>query len=114
MIKRIAVGSNPFLQNGNWLVGCGDAHKYVIVDPVNEIVKETVSTDDLSKVSLLFVVEPHQYRNGHVLLANWNGHSSDKNQPKVIELDENKNVVWTLEQTDPGINVSTVFSFREK
>lgn len=118
ILRRIAVGGNPFsvkvMRDGNWVVGCGDAHKYVIVDPVQQIVKDSITAADISKVSLLFVAEPHSCRNGNVMIANWNGHSKDKIQPQLVEIDSKKRVVWSLAPTEKDMKISAFFSFSEK
>jgi hypothetical protein len=118
VIRRVTVGGNPFsvklLPDGNWLVACGDAHKYVIADPNKQLVKETVSALDLTDVSLLFVAEILNYNNGNVLIANWNGHSKDKSQPKLVEINSKSRVVWKLAPIETITNISSVHSFTEK
>lgn len=117
VLKRVATGGNPFsvkiLENGFWLVSCGDAHKWVEIDPrLGEIVC-TVHSDSLAGASLLYVAEAIRYENGNTLVANWNGHSRDKSQPKLLEVDACHRVVWRLGQ-DKGItNISAVFPFWE-
>lgn len=116
VVRRIKVGGNPFsvkvMHNGNWIVGCGDAHKYVIVDPVQQIVKDSITTSDISGVSLLFVAEPHSYRNGNVMIANWNGHSKDKTQPQLVELDAKNRVVWSFASSEKDVKISAFYSFK--
>jgi hypothetical protein len=118
VIRRVEVGGNPFsvkvLQDGNWLVACGDAHKYVVADPEKQLVKKTISAGDLTDVSLLFVAEALNYDNGNVLIANWNGHSKDKSQPKLVEIDSKNQVVWKLAPNEAIANISAVYSFKEK
>jgi len=118
VIRRVTVGGNPFsvklLPDGNWLVACGDAHKLVVVDSEKQTVKQTIAAEDVSKVALLFVAEISNYPNGNVLISNWNGHSKNKNQPKLIELDYKSQVVWTLAPNDEITNISAVYSFRKK
>ena len=109
VIRRIVVGGNPFsvkvLRDGNWLVACGDSHKYVVVDPGKQQVKETISAKDINDVSLLFVAEPYCYKNGNVLIANWNGHSKDKSQPKLVEINSKNLVVWKLAPNEVITNI---------
>lgn len=118
VVRRIKVGGNPFsvkvLRDGNWLVACGDAHNYVVVDPGKQQVKETISAKDITDVSLLFVAEPYCYKNGNVLIANWNGHSKDKSQPKLVELNSKNLVVWKLAPNEVITNISAVYSFKER
>lgn len=118
IIRSVAVGGNPFsvklMHNGNWLVGCGDAHKFVMVDPVKCVVKQSVATDNVAGASLLFVAEPHSYRNGNVMIANWNGHSKDKTQPSILELDADNHIVWSLPSIDNNQKVSAFFPFKSK
>lgn len=117
-LRRVKTGGNPFtvklLRKGQWLVGCGDAHKWVEIDPRREIITRTLHSDSLPEMALLFVAEVHRYKNGNTLLANWNGHSKDKTQPKMIELNARNEVVWYLKQ-DKGIsNVSAIYPFKSK
>lgn len=115
VLRRVKTGGNPFcvkpLRKGHWLVGCGDAHKWVEIDLAKEIVTRTVHSDSLQGVSLLYVAEVHRYPNGNTLLANWNGHSRDKTQPKIVELDPQNRVVWCLKKDSGITNVSAIYPF---
>lgn len=117
ILKRVKAGGNLFsvklLRDEFWLVGCGDAHKWVEIDSRLGRVSRTVHSDSLSGISLLFVAEVCPYENGHVLVANWNGHSKDKMQPKLLEIDKQNRVVWQLGNTGEIVNVSAVFPFRK-
>lgn len=117
ILKRVKAGGNLFsvklLRDEFWLVGCGDAHKWVEIDFRLGRVSRTVHSDSLSGISLLFVAEVCPYENGHILVANWNGHSKDKMQPKLLEIDKQNRVVWQLENTGEIVNVSAVFPFRK-
>lgn len=117
VIRRVFVAGNPFsvkvMPDGKWLVACGDAHKYVIVDPVTLQVNDNGT--DIQKGILLFVAELHYYKNGHILIANWNGHSKDKAQPKLVEIDSKNSVVWELTASSiKEANISTVYPFRAR
>lgn len=117
ILKRVKAGGNLFsvklLRGGIWLVGCGDAHKWVEIDSRRETVVHTVHSDSLPGISLLFVAEVCPYANGHRLVANWNGHSGDKMQPRLLEVDERNRVVWQLGHTGEIGNISAVFPFRK-
>lgn len=116
--KQVKVGGNPFsvkiLQDGKWLVACGDAHRLVTVDPQKAMVVDSVGNSMVKPVSLLFVAESSPGLKGTTYIANWNGHSKDKTQPKIIEIDKNKKVIWSLAQNDQIANVSALYSFMEK
>ncbi len=117
ILKSIPTGGNPFsvkvLADGNWLVACGDGHKFVEVDPSKGQVVKTVSSEDIAGASLLFVAELIRYENGNTLIANWNGHTKDKTQPLLLEIDSSNQLVWRLPLRDDIKNISSVFSFYE-
>ena len=118
VLRKVIVGGNPFsvkvTPGGNWIIGCGDAHKFVIVDPLTQTVKDNVVSADFSMVSLLFVAEPHPYRNGNVMIANWNGHSKDKTQAQLVEIDSKNRIVWTLSNTEKDMKISAFYSFKSE
>lgn len=117
IINRAECGGNPFaiqiLPNGNWLVSCGDAHNFVEIDPAGKQIIRNVGDDDLPDISLLFVAELVRYKNGNTLISNWNGHSQDKSQPLLVEVDPDNRVVWTLPLHPDIVNISAVYSFKE-
>ena len=117
VINKVECGGNPFaiqiLKNGNWLVSCGGAHYFVEIAPESKQIVRKVGNDDLSNISLLFVAELVRYKNGNTLISNWNGHSQDKSQPLLIEVDPDNRVVWTLPLHPDIVNISAVYSFKE-
>lgn len=112
ILKSIKVGGNPFSvhksnQEGVYIVSCGDAGKVVFVDLGREKIVKTISTDDIKgDVKMLFVGEVKQLPNGNLLIANWNGHSKDKSQPKLFEIDSDNNLVSTLAHNEKIRNIS--------
>jgi hypothetical protein len=117
VIKSIPTGGNPFsvkvLDNGNWLVSCGDAHKLVEVDPTKEQVVKTISSDDIADAKLLFVAEAIRSSDGNTMIANWNGHSKDKSQPLLLEVNSSNQLVWSLPLRKDIKNISSVYRFYE-
>lgn len=117
IINQAQSGGNPFslrvLDNGNWLVACGDAHHFVEINPQNKQIIRKVGTDDIANVSLLFVAELIRYKNGNTLICNWNGHSPDKSQPLLLEVNPGNQVVWSLPSHPEILNISSVYSFKE-
>lgn len=117
IVNRAECGGNPFaiqiLPDGNWLVSCGDAHNFVEIDPAGKQIIRNVGDNDLPDISLLFVAELVRYKNGNTLISNWNGHSQDKSQPLLVEVDPDNRVVWTLPLHPDIVNISAVYSFQE-
>lgn len=118
LMRSVTVGGNPFsvkyINPETVMVSCGDAHKFVEVDLTQGKVTKEVTTAMLEGVSLLFVAELIRYPNGNTLIANWNGHSKDKTQPKMVEIDKDNRVVWQLDPAEGIGNISTAFSFVPK
>lgn len=112
-LKQLQIGGTLFsvkqLKSNRLLVACGDGHKWVEVDTRTWQVVRSVASDDIQGASLLFVAELYRYRNGRTLICNWNGHSKDKSQPKLIEVDRKNRVKWKL--IDNGVikNISAVY-----
>lgn len=115
LIRSIDVGGNPFsvkyIHPESVMVSCGDAHKFVEVNLTEGKITKEVTTNMVDGASLLFVAELIRYPNGNTLIANWNGHSKDKTQPKMVEIDENNRIVWSLEPVEGVGNISTIYSF---
>lgn len=117
IVNRIHCGGNPFairiLDNGNWLVSCGDGHNFVEIDPAAQQIVKNVGDDDVEDITLLFVAELVRYKNGNTLISNWNGHSKNKSQPLLVEINPDNQVVWALPLHPDIINISAVYSFQE-
>lgn len=113
ILYRIPVGGTPFmvkqLKKGNWLVACGDGHRWVEIDPAERKIIRAVSSGDLAGVSLLFVSELCRYKNGTTLVSNWHGHSKDKTQPKLMEVDKHNRIIWQLNDHEKITNISAVY-----
>jgi hypothetical protein len=118
VLRSVECGGTPFsvklIDKRNWLVYCGDSHAFVEIDPKKQQVIKRVETTDLKwSGSLLFVAELIRYKNGNTLIANWNGHSNDKSQPLLVEINTDNQVVWQLAPNPEITNISTVYSFFE-
>lgn len=113
ILFHIPVGGTPFmikqLKTGNWLVACGDGHRWIEINPTTRQILHAVASDDLAGVSLLFVAELYRHKNGTTLVSNWNGHSADKSQPKLLEVDKHNRIVWQLNDLGAVKNVSAVY-----
>lgn len=112
--RRIEVGGNPFsvkiLSSGNWLVSCGDGHKLAEVNPRTQETR-TIHSDDIPGADLLFVAEALPCENGNLLITNWPGHTSNQDQPRILEIDPEGKIVWELKSTpENGIGfISAVY-----
>lgn len=116
VIRRVKTQGNHFavtiLRNGNWLVACGDAHRIAEINPATGDEVRVVETKDVEGVDLLFVAEVLPLKNGNLLIANWPGHSRDKKQPRLLEINPAGKVVWQLKNTPEIGNISAVSLFK--
>lgn len=111
--NRIKVGGTPFslkpLDKNIWMVSGGDGHGWAEVDVDSWKIKRNVQSADVDNVDLLFVAEMQPLADGTKLLCNWNGHSADKSQSKLIQVDHQNNIVWRLPANKKITNISSVF-----
>ncbi len=91
-----AFGNSVFsavrLSNGNTLIGTGNGHSVLEVDPEKKIVWQ-VEQHDLSGITLAWVTRVDRLPNGNTLLGNC--HATEAN-PQFIEITRDKRVVWTF------------------
>ena len=80
------------LKNGNTLIGTGDGHRVIEVNPAGTIVW-SVEEKDLPGITLAWVTMVDRLVNGNTLIVNC--HGGEKN-PQIIEVDTKKNVVWSF------------------
>ena len=91
------------LPNGNTLIGCGDDHRVIEVDPQDQIVWE-VNRSDIPGNVLGFAAGVVRLANGNTVICNWSGHGGTaKDQPAVFEITPDKKVVW--EVRDPKLKL---------
>jgi len=84
------------LADGNTLVGTGNGHSVLEVNPAGEIVWK-VEQRDLPGIVLAWVTQVWRLPNGHTRFVNC--HAGPDN-PQIIEVDREKNVVWTFRDFD--------------
>ena len=87
-----AVFSAVRLANGNTLIGTGNGHSILEVTPGKEIVWK-VEQNDLPKITLAWVTTLHVLDNGNIVIGNCH---AGEGQPQLVEIDRDKNVVWSL------------------
>lgn len=96
------------LKNGNLLVACGDGHCYQELDRVTGNVVKHVGQQGVEGVAFQFVAEVVPVRKGGLLICNWSGHSSVKDQSSLVEIDADGKLVWALNGRHGFNLVSTV------
>jgi hypothetical protein len=79
------------IPNGNTLVGTGDGHSVLEVNPKGEIVWK-VEQDDLPGIKLAWVTRVERLPNGNTRFGNCH---AGPNMPFSIEVDPSKKVVWS-------------------
>lgn len=84
------------LPNGNTLIGCGDTHRVVEVDPAGRTVWE-IKEHDLPGHPLRFAAHVERLPNGNTLICNWGGHGFEGKQPLLVEVTREKQVVWQFD-----------------
>lgn len=91
-----AFGNSVFsavrLPNGHTLIGTGNGHSVLEVNPRKEIVWK-VEQNDLPGITLAWVTRVDRLPNGNTLIGNC--HAGPEN-PQYIEVTPNKTVVWTF------------------
>ena len=79
------------IANGNTLIGTGNGHSVLEVNPKGEIVWR-LEQDDLPGIKLAWVTRVERLPNGNTRLGNCH---AGPNMPLSIEVDAAKNVVWS-------------------
>ena len=80
------------LKNGNTLIGTGNGHGVIEVTPAGQNVW-SIFQNDLPGIQLAWVTSLQVLPSGNILIGNC--HAGPDN-PQLIEVDRQKNVVWTL------------------
>jgi len=86
------------LPNGNTLISCGDFNKdpkVIEVDPEGKIVWQVLK-NELPGITLKFMAGLQRLPNGNTVMTNWLGHNEFGNAPHIIEVTQDKKVVWTF------------------
>jgi hypothetical protein len=84
------------LPNGNTLIGCGNGNRVVEVTPAGEEVWR-VGYSELPGVTFRWITTLELLPNGHIVIGNT--HAGPDN-PQLIEVTRDKQVVWTLKNWD--------------
>lgn len=98
-------------KNGNLMASGGDSHQLITIDRKSGAIIEKITEKQLPGVSLLFAAQVIQLKNGNHLICNWHGHNNvaGVDEPQLIEIDNNRQVVWTLNDKKQFDKISTCF-----
>lgn len=117
--KKIQMEGGPFstakLQNGNYIVACGDTHSFVELNLETEEIVKKVSANDIEGITLGFVAQIRPTPAGGLYLCNWQGHGSDpamKESPQLVELDSLGKIIWSVNDNATFGMISAVCPFR--
>lgn len=88
------------LSNGNTLLGCGDNHSILEVDPEGNTVWK-LEQNDLPGISIGFVAGLQVLQNGNILFCNWGGHGGTSGD-SLIEVSRDKQIVSSFSPGKPN------------
>ena len=91
------------LGNGNTLIGTGNGHRVIEVTPEKKIVW-MLTPEDLDGIELAWITSLQVLKNGNIVLGNCH---AGPNNPQIIEVDRDKNVVWSFKDFDRFGNALT-------
>ena len=111
ILKNIKLDVGVFavkeLASGGVLIS-GDGGKIRIINPETGEVLRRIDSKSIEGAELLFATEARMLKNGNLLITNWNGHSKDKSQPKILEITPENKIVWKLNNNGQIDNVSSI------
>ncbi len=96
------------LPSGNTLIAAGDTHQLQEIDANGKVVWE-VNENDLPGNPLRFVAGLQRLPNGNTLICNWGGHGHVGQQPQIVEITSDKEVVGEIYDFDQFGTLSGVF-----
>ena len=105
------IRSTVLLNNGNYMVACGDGHSLMEVNLDKGEVIRRIGEKDIEGVSLFFVAQLLPTSNNGLYICNWQGHdpsAKESNNPQLMEIDGNNKVIWSLNDNDTFGMISSV------
>lgn len=99
-----AFGNQAFsairLANGNTLIGTGNGHSVLEVNPAKEIVW-SLKPEDVKEIQLAWITTLQALPNGNIIIGNC--HAGPAN-PQIIEVTRDKKIVWNFKDFKNGGN----------
>jgi len=86
------------LENRNILIGCGDGHKILEIDPNDKVVWQ-IDENELPGNPLRLIAGMQRLPNGNTVVVNYGGHGHLGKQPQIFEVTRDKKVVWQVSDT---------------
>lgn len=118
LVKSVKVGGTPFsvveLENGNYLVACGDGHYYIELNYETGEVVRKVDAKDIEGAQLFFVAQLLPTEQGTTYVCNWQGHDGDAaslNYPQLFEVDGAGKMIWSLNDNSTFGMISAICPF---
>ena len=115
LVKTTKLEGTPYstvlLNNGNYMVACGDGHSLMEVNLDKGEVIRRIGEKDIEGVSLFFVAQLLPTSNNGLYICNWQGHdpsAKESNNPQLMEIDGNNKVIWSLNDNDTFGMISSV------
>lgn len=100
------------LKNGNTLINSGSGNSIVEVSPAKEVVwtaeGKLPGTVEGTEIKLHWTASLEELPDGHVMIANCH---AGPDQPQLIELDQDRNVVWQFNRFDLVGNGMACFDY---
>lgn len=102
VVREIAAPGGPHsvcrLPNGNTIVSCGDMKQaaWIFEIDADDNIVWKVEQKELPDITLQFVTGFHRLPNGNTVISNWLGHGHLGEEPHIIEVTPDKEVVWTF------------------
>ncbi|MDZ4852668.1 MAG: PQQ-binding-like beta-propeller repeat protein [Pirellulaceae bacterium] len=91
------------LENGNTLIATGNGHQVIEITPDRKIVWQ-LQSKDLKGIELAWVTTLQQLPSGNIVIGNCH---AGNNNPQIIEVDREKNVVWKFQDFEQFGNALT-------
>lgn len=115
LVRTTKLEGTPYgtvlLNNGNYMVACGDGHSLMEVNLDKGEVIRKIGEKDIEGVSLFFVAQLLPTSNNGLYICNWQGHdpsAKESNNPQLMEIDGNNKVIWSLNDNDTFGMISSV------
>jgi len=101
MVWEYAIGTRVYgalrLKNGNTLIASGSGHSVREVTPDKRTIWEVKERVPGTKVALKWTTCLQELDNGNLVIGNCH---AGPEHPQIIELDEDRKIVWTFDEFD--------------